>query len=261
MSWAGNNGYVPDDAVWANPFANMKLEEDQPDREPWEIEDLRLLFASSVYTQGHRPKGGAGEAAYWLPLLGLFTGGRRGELAALTTSDINTDHATGIAYLVITEDPELKAKVKTARSRRVVPLHPELLRIGFLELVQSRAAESQNGLLFPLLRRGPKGGYGEAWSKWFGHYIRGIGVCNTNRVFHSLRHNFKDALRQGGAGDEISDALTGHSGGGVGRTYGAKDMLGRFGANRLYEAVASVKYPGLELWSLNAVRREAVSPK
>jgi len=47
--------------------------------------------------------------------------------------------------------------------------------------------------------------------------------------------------------EDLNDALTGHSGGGVGRRYGAKEMVRRFGLPRLAEAVAAVKYPGLEL--------------
>jgi hypothetical protein len=41
---------------------------------------------------------------------------------------------------------------------------------------------------------------------------------------------FKDALRAAGVSEDVNDALTGHAGAGtVGRTYGAKDMLKRFG--------------------------------
>lgn len=72
--WARDQGLIPDDMPWSDPFARMRLEEDEPDREPFTIADLKLLFASPVFTQGERPDGGKGEAAYWLPLLGLFTG-------------------------------------------------------------------------------------------------------------------------------------------------------------------------------------------
>ena len=44
-----------------------------------------------------------------------------------------------------------------------------------------------------------------------------------------------------------TNALTGHSGGGVGRSYGAKDMGRRFGLRALSEAVAKVHYRGLDL--------------
>ena len=88
--WARDNGLIPDDVPWADPFANMRLQEDKPTREPWQFEELRLLFTSPVFTKGARPTAGRGEAAFWLPLLGLFTGARLGELAPLTV--VGCDH-------------------------------------------------------------------------------------------------------------------------------------------------------------------------
>ena len=93
----------------------------------------------------------------------------------------------------------------------------------------------------------------ESWSKWFGKYIRDLGIKNP--VFHSFRHNFKDALRAGGVAEDLNDALTGHtSGGGVGRTYGAKDMMRRFGLKKLHEAVSAANYEGLDLSHLHSIR-------
>jgi len=51
----------------------------------------------------------------------------------------------------------------------------------------------------------------------------------------------------GSRGLSAPRALTGHSGGGVGRTYGAKQMVHRFGIRRLTDAVAKVQYRGLDL--------------
>ena len=66
----------------------FELDEDEPDRKLFDIAELRKLFGSPIFTAKARPKAGRGEAAYWLPLLALFTGCRRGELAALTVADL-----------------------------------------------------------------------------------------------------------------------------------------------------------------------------
>jgi integrase len=256
--WGYDNGLTPDDVPWADPFARMRLEEGEPDREPWQIGELRLLFNSPVFASNARPSGGRGEAAYWLPLLGLYTGARQGELAPLTADDVAIDEATGITIIAITENNERGTRLKTASSRRVVPVHPELVKLGFPNVVEaSRTQGGEAAPLFPLLKPGPRGGYAEGWSKWFGRYIRGIGIRNTDRVFHSFRHGFKDALRAAGESEDINDALTGHSGGGVGRSYGAKEMMRRFGLPRLAEAVAKVQYPGLDLSHLYIRREQA----
>ncbi|HSR76228.1 MAG TPA: DUF6538 domain-containing protein, partial [Xanthobacteraceae bacterium] len=130
--WARDNGLIPDDVPWADPFANMRLPEDKPSREPWQPEELRLLFTSPVFADGARPTAGRGEAAYWLPLLGLFTGARLGELAPLTAADVTIDETTQIPMITIREDAEEGRRLKTPGSARVVPVHPELVRIGFL---------------------------------------------------------------------------------------------------------------------------------
>jgi integrase len=246
--WGFHNGLTPDDVPWSDPFARMRLDEAEPQREPWEVAELQLLFCSPVFSDGARPSGGRGEAAYWLPLLALFTGARQGELAPLVVGDVTHDGATGITYIAITEDAERGTRLKTASSRRVVPVHPELVKLGFLDLVEDhRSASEKSTPLFPLLKPGPRGGYAEGWSKWFGRYIRGIGIANPARVFHSFRHTFKDALRAAGVSEDVHDALTGHSGGGVGRAYGAKEMARRFELARLAEAVSKVEYGGLDL--------------
>jgi integrase len=115
----------------------------------------------------------------------------------------------------------------------------------------AQVRDGSEARLFPFLKPGPKGGFGEAWSKWFGRYIRGLGITNPASVFHSFRHSFKDALRAAGVSEDVNDALTGHSGGGVGRTYGAKEMVRRFGLPILAEAVAKVSFPGLDLSHLH----------
>lgn len=245
--WAHDNGFTSDDKPWADPFARMRLEEPEPDREPWKIDELKLLFGSRVYTEGYRPEAGCGEAAYWLPLLALFTGARQGELAPLTADDVQKDERTGIHYIEIKEDRERGARLKTKSSRRIVPVHPELVSLGFLDVVASRRKENLTAPIFPLLEKGTRDGFADNWSKWFGRYLTRIGISDTGPVFHSFRHNFKDALRSKGESEDINDTLTGHAGGGVGRGYGTKDKASRFGMGRLADAVAKVEYPGLVL--------------
>jgi integrase len=185
----------------------MQLEVKEPEREPWEIHELRTLFNSEVFAAGVRPDGGRGEAAYWLPLLGIFTGARLGELASLAVHAIVTDERTDVVYLSIFDDEDRGRKLKTASSRRVVPVHPQLVKLGFLSLLveQRRTQDGGRALLFPLIEPGSGGQYGASWSKWFGRYIRNIGIENRARVFHSLRHGFKDELRIAGVSEDLHE--------------------------------------------------------
>lgn len=233
--WGKDNGFIDEDTPWPDPFAKMRLSEDEPEREPWETGDLVKLFASPVFADGARPKAAGGEAAYWLPLLGMFTGARLGELAPLRVTDVQEDTGSQVPFLAIRVIVEEGKRLKTTSSIRAVPVHPELIRLGFLEYVEEARKQNSKALLFPALKPGPHGGLGESWSKWFGRYIRVNGITNKKAVFHSFRHGFKDALRRAKLGEDINDALTGHSGGGTGRKYGAKDMISRYGADALQE--------------------------
>jgi hypothetical protein len=53
-------------------------------------------------------------------------------------------------------------------------------------------------------------------------------------------------LRRGKVDHELREALVGHSLGSK-VDYGAKQMLARWGATALSDAVASISYPGLDL--------------
>jgi integrase len=249
LNWARKNGIIPDDIPWSDPVSGMRLPEARSTRQPWEPDELTALFASPIYRAGERPIGGKGEAAFWLPLLAIFSGARLNELAPMSVEDVRTDDLTGVCFFTVIEDEEEGRSVKTESSVRAIPIHSELIPIGFLEFVQDvRNSDGQSGRLFPKLTPGPKGGFGEVFSKWFGRYKRQLGITSPNSVFHSFRHGFKDALRAAGVNEDINDALTGHSGGNpVARNYGWKEMVRRFGFARLSEAVEKVRHPGLDL--------------
>ncbi|MDR3483603.1 MAG: site-specific integrase [Bradyrhizobium sp.] len=249
LNWARKNGVIPDEVIWADPVTGMRLKEPRSKRRPWEPDELSLLFSSSIYLRGERPQVGKGEAAYWLPLLSLFSGARLNELAPMCANDIKHDPSSGVHFFTVVEDDEAGRSVKTENSLRAIPMHPELLRIGFLKFVDDRRkSDGQRVRLFPKIQQNSKGNFGAAFSQWFGRHKRSLGIDNKSSVFHSFRHGFKDALRAADVNEDINDALTGHSGGNpVARGYGSDDMIRRFGFSTLNAAVAKAQYPGLDL--------------
>jgi hypothetical protein len=58
--WARNNGLIPEDVPWSDPFSKMRLTTRRSRREPWRLEELRTLFSSAIFTQGDRPVAGRG---------------------------------------------------------------------------------------------------------------------------------------------------------------------------------------------------------
>lgn len=258
--WGFDKGLVPDDVSWADPFANMRLEEEDSERTAFEFAELNLLFASRVFTEHDFPLGGRGQAAYWLPLLGLFTGARQGELAALKPKNVQSlDRGLTLLHFV-RERVSLK-RLKTKASERVVPVHAELVRLGFLSFVDSiRGQHGEEAWLFPEVA--PNGRGQAAWSKWFGRYLRALGITDTAKVFHSFRHNMKDALRRGHVDGELREALIGHANDAtVSGGYGAKEMINRFGSKALKKAITQLDYDGLKLSRVRPYRASSSSKR
>ena len=100
---------------------------------------------------------------------------------------------------------------------------------------------TQKGYVFPDLKVNQYQRRTQVWSKWFNRYLRKIGVMDSRKVFHSTRHNFKDALREVEVDEALSDALTGHSNQSIGRRYGVGYSL-----QRKNEAINRVNYPVVE---------------
>jgi len=245
--WGAHHGMVPDEVPWADPFAGVRLEEDDSNRAPFTVPELQKFFGSRVFTEGDRPQGGRGETAYWLPLLGLYTGGRLNELASLMASSVLPVATTGQYLFDFAKDKARGRRLKTKSSARAVPVHPELERLGFLQHVERvRSEHGADAWLFPLVSPESKSG-AASWSKWFGRYLTSIRLTDPNKVFHSFRHSFTDALRAGVKDRELRMALLGHADASVHGEYGAKEMIARWGIDVLVAAIRSVKYPGLHI--------------
>ncbi len=108
-------------------------------------------------------------------------------------------------------------RVKTAAARRVIPVHPELVRMGFLDYAEAQR-EAGHARLFPELKRDRRGYYSDPFQKWFSRFLDKAGAKQPRTSFHSFRHCFRDALREADVGREATLALGGWAGSGVADT-------------------------------------------
>lgn len=83
------------------------------------------------------------------------------------------------------------------------------IRMGFAEYVAlKRQANSKK--LFPELKKGGAGRYGDSISRWFnGGLLPKVGAKTETTNFHCFRHTFRDALRAIEAPEEIVKSLGG----------------------------------------------------
>ncbi len=214
LQWCEDEGYI--DASPARKVRIGKKVNLYDARDPFTKEQLQTLFQSPMFT-GHRSasrRSSPGamvvrDGKYWIPLIGLFSGMRLGEIVQLMVADLRT--ADGIAYFDVNKDEGAGKVLKTKASARTIPVHDELVRIGFLAFVDARRKKEPGGRLFPDIQPGKNGYFSHNISKFFGRYLDQVGVKSSKVAFHSFRHNFADALRAGKIEDSHIKALMGHA--------------------------------------------------
>lgn len=123
-----------------------------------------------------------------------------------------------------------------------MPFHPEIIRLGFLDYVD-QARPSGSNRVFVGWEPDSLGGYSSAIPRWWNRtHLVLAGIKTRKLVFHSLRHSFKDACRNGGVSEEVHDSFTGHAGDSVGRGYGTGHGIVALG-----EQMARVTFSPLDL--------------
>lgn len=240
------------DIIAANPAVGVRIEYKQraaDKRQGFTREQLALLFSGPVHNEGARPSGGGGEAAYWLPLLALYSGARQTELGQLHPEDVyqelyeGADDMEQSAWVMrFADNPDRNQKVKTEGSERRIPIHPDLIKLGFLE-VAARAKTQKRDRIFHEINPTIDGELMGNWSKWFGRYRRSLGVTGRNTPFHSFRHSFKHHARESLIDKAVNDAITGHESGDVADKYGALN----YPLRPLVEGMARYRVPGFKL--------------
>lgn len=249
---SGLLGYALDnDLIQINHAKDIKLVDlhaSKAKRIVYSAEALATFFGGPVHTKGERPQQGRGEAAYWLPLLALYTGARLEELGQLRPKDVREqayhdgeDKPCKAWVISIVEDEADGLHLKNAGSTRVVPVHPILIKLGFVELVKA-AVDNKQARIFNGLTPDSFGSYTAKWGMWFTTYRKSLGLVDKRLVFHSFRHTFKDAARHGAMIEGIQRQIMGHSGEDVADDYGSGH-----GLYRLVEAMNLYRVPGFAM--------------
>jgi integrase len=125
-------------------------------------------------------------ALYWIPLLMMATGARPNELAQLRTDDLhmNFNGRPHLNVLCLLDDDDQAAeaavkaeakndprRVKTAAGRRMIPLHPTLIKAGIIQFIEGRHNGSAKQL-FRELRPDQHGFWSAAITKRLNRIIR-----------------------------------------------------------------------------------------
>lgn len=229
-----------------NPFAGLSTavkkgaaaaSARRPPRRPFTPAELKVIFTSERYQSKPDAKD-AGK--WWVPVICLYSGLRLNEAAQLDVADV--EDVDGVPMLLIRASGTEGKSVKNANSTRALPVHPELIRLGFLDHVETQRKARQKKV-FPELKAGSMD-----LSRAFRRFLDGLGVTERGIATHAFRHGFRDRLRAAEVPSDIADALCGWREKGQGGAYG----LG-YSARILLEHLARVEYRSVDLSRIAAV--------
>lgn len=242
---------ISEDLIEDNPTRKIVMirdadEDEENERLPFSIDELNQIFHLPLFTgcRGERLMLEPGNmtmwshSRYWYPLVATFSGMRPNEIEQLEFEDIVEFH--GRKHFYVRRRDSAHGHKKSLKSRkssvRQIPVHNELLRIGFLDWIAERKKISSNGRIFATY---------EPVGEWFNKTVLpmiGIEPKRDNKVFYSFRHGFEDALRGATRDKEIRDRYMGHFSEGTGALYGGRDILSHETA-----VIDEVRFPGLDL--------------
>jgi len=209
--WLGENV----DGIDANNFkVSLPPRTDSTRMEPFSDAQVVAILNARAFTGCESEKNQLQQGGYrirdwrfWLPTILAFTGARLNEVVQLRVEDVR--EVEGVWVFDFTDEGDGQS-LKTASSRREMPIHPQLLDLGVMEFVQSAAQAGQSDL-FHQVGLDADGRHSTRAGKWFRKFLARIEVKGSDLGgAHRWRHTLADALRRGGVEDFDIGRLLGH---------------------------------------------------
>lgn len=199
--WAINQGHLDREV---NPCHGLYLNVEDRPPETFTPEQLQTIFSSDMFVGDVNR-----DHWFWTSLVQMFTGMRQGEVAQLLVKDVFEQHDRHTIF--VTKRGGGGKSLKTASSERVVVVHPELVRLGFVRHVEAMKAAGAERL-FPTAAKNSRGQWIADYSREFSRHLARIGVKDGPGLSsHSFRHTAIDAMRGGGYLNEEIAPIVGHA--------------------------------------------------
>ena len=207
-------GYYP--AEWENPANDAvdfpkSAQDARAETHGWQaftLDQLKTIFAPENFRRTREIHTRRAMA------IALYTGARVGEIAQLRINGFKTVGGHEVM--------NFEGELKTDASKRQIPIHTDLIRLGLSDWVSEQKKRGSTRLL-PTVKLDGKSGKGNAISKGFSHLLGLLGVKPTIDADLALTkeldpiigmHSFRDTLIQSLQGHvdlERRKAYVGHS--------------------------------------------------
>ena len=252
MRFGVSQGYIKENYIDGMKIPISKKDE-RKKREPFSPEDLVKILNPKTYldytidykkissnqhttfTTNKNVK--LGTPYYWSFLIGIFSGMRTNETSQLRVDDIVKE---GNVWMIIIDETQGK-RVKTTSSIRKVPIHPQLISLGFIKYVEILKS---NGVdrVFPELTK-ERDGYSSKISRHYNEkFLQSVGVWKKNvKVLYSTRHTFINRCYNKGVDRDIIKQIVGHEPDFTMDVYGGNP----FTPQQLYQGISKVTYSNI----------------
>jgi integrase len=190
-------------ALWTDTqLKKLKSEEKDMSRLPWG-DTLKDLLGTSAFVSDLTDKV---HTVFWPTLIAAHTGLRMEETLQLKTCDIDTIDGIPVFRIQSGDGQHLKSEA----ANRIIPIHRNLIDLGFLSMVHEQRERIQEWLFPDIERCAAKNRLSGTFTKVFRHYRIKEGVYDPRRDFHSLRTNFNVILKRQDCPLHIRKRLMGH---------------------------------------------------
>ena len=282
-NWCVRQGFLNE-----SPFKDMQLsikKKKSLGREPFTIKELRKILAKETFlkwtinfhhkhnpshnetgwfakgeenwgtdktsskrirTLPAKPSGAKNQLPYyWIFPLGIFSGMRTNEMCQLRCSDVRKVKSI---WMIHVEDSE-ETNVKSDAGLRKVPVHPQLIKLRFIEYIAKQKRKKKERIFWELTKS--RDGYIKQISRHYNERVLpSLGIWKKNqKVLYCTRHTFINKLYSEKVDENVIKTLVGHEKEFTMKHYGGEP----FSPERLLEEISKVSYSGVKWDRLKVV--------
>jgi hypothetical protein len=202
------------EAIWKKSYLKKLMAEAGEKRVALGPEGRARLFSRPIFADG---PAASDDPLFWQPLITRYAGLRMEEGCQLKPEDIGVEDGVPVIRIRAGADQRLKS----AHSQRLIPIHPELIRLGLIRLAAEKRRLGSRWLFG--VERGLDGTFSSRFSKIYYNWRCAQGIYEQGKDFHSLRKDFYQSLRSAKVDYAARIRLMGHALNDVSETHYGQD--------------------------------------
>ena len=190
------------EAIWKKTYLKQLKAEAGPQRLPLGEKGRAALFSRPIFTAGPAEPD---DPLFWEPLLARYEGLRMQEGLQLKPGDFGVEDGIPVIYIRASADQFPKSE----HAARKLPVHPELIRLGLLRLVERKRREGARWVFN--VERGLDGTFSSAFSKVYYNWRVSEKIYEPGKDFQSIRKDFYQSLKSAKVDYAARVVLMGHA--------------------------------------------------